>query len=180
MEWAWVLVGVVLAAIAYNIVKIAEEPTLQQCMKSSQRIPRLPSWSSLPRPPTFIVNDRGLKIYYRIHLREPKQQDEGLNDEDGDGEGAPQDTGDEVNGAPSGKGAFRGVIFLMSGYSAHTTRPTYVKLVQLLHRRGFLPVTLDFAGFGYSEGRRCVVEPLLMIEDALQVITEVLGEASLG
>ena len=64
----------------------------------------------------------------------------------------------------------RGTIFMIAGYSAHTTRYTYSEFIKRLTTSGVTVVSFDFAGFGYSEGTRCLVrESDVMLDDWQQV-----------
>ena len=88
----------------------------------------IPTWSNRPRPRDFFVSrSRGERIYYELHGVAPSEPH------------------------------CRGLIFLNSGYSSHTMRPTYVPLLQALGDAGFAVATHDWSGHGYSEGLRCGV-----------------------
>ena len=66
--------------------------------------------------------------------------------------------------------AAKGTVFMIAGYSAHTTRHTYLEFIERLVASGLTVVSFDFAGFGYSEGTRCLVrESDVMLDDWQQV-----------
>jgi hypothetical protein len=84
--------------------------------------------------------------------------------------------------------ACKGVLFVNVGYSAHTLRPFYQPFFDSLAATsddgattpssGWCVATFDWAGCGYSEGTRCLVEPAGMLLDLRQFVELVLGSSN--
>ena len=111
----------------------------------------------------FACTHAGLKCYFKVH-KVHKQTDRGNGGRDltsaGELEGEVRRSARvraQANAASDLAQKFRGTIFLVAGYSAHSTRYVYAELIQRLATEGFVVVTFDFCGHGYSEGERCLI-----------------------
>ena len=73
---------------------------------------------------------------------------------------------------PTDENAIRGVILSLHGYCAHINRPAHSLLSESLVGQGWVYVTVDFHGHGYSDGehRAFVADPMHLVDDALSVI----------
>lgn len=76
---------------------------------------------------------------------------------------------------PSGDA--KAAILSLHGYGAHCSRPTHEYVATELTGRGFVYVTLDFHGHGYSEGIRGLVEdPLHLVDDVFSALAALYAE----
>lgn len=153
--WALSFVALVLAALLGMAASTPEAPAALDPVADAVAKELLqgadgsdPAGINPPRSDEFVVSPRGVRLHLRTHW--------------------PAD-----GRAPSAW------VLSLHGYGAHGSRPTHAFVARALaaEEKSLGYVTLDWAGHGYSEGTRGLVESSShLVDDALAALLALAGE----